>query len=63
VFVFGRLAVLAGGVANAFRNAVSGRCRGFLAEDEVDEGAVWIHLDGSGRKGLDWRGFYDQLRH
>ena len=45
----GRL-ILLGGVANAFRIDVSGRCA-FLV-DEV--GAVWIHLFGSGRN----RGFY-----
>ena len=41
-----------GGVAKPFRSAVRGRCV-FLVE-EAEEGAVWIHLDGSGKN----RGFY-----
>ena len=48
----GRRLTVVGGVANPFRSAVRGRCV-FLVEEE-EEGAVWIHLDGSGKN----RGFY-----
>lgn len=46
--------MVVGGVANACLNPTNGLCATFL----VDVGPVCIHLDGSGRKGIEDRGFW-----